>query len=89
MRVQSALSDIRIPEVDLGPVNARLQQLEARLAAFSLDPVMTRVSDVGAAVSQIKPTDIRPLDERMMRLEGYVRDLKLPAVDLGPVHSGR
>lgn len=87
-RLQSAISDIRMPEVDLAPLSARLQQLEARVAAITLDPVMSRVSDVGDAVARIQPTDIRPIDERLSRLEGALREFKPPEVDLGPVHSG-
>lgn len=87
-RLQSAISDIRVPEVDLTPVQSRLEQVERRLAAFSLDPVMSQVSSVGEAVARIQPTDVRPLDERMSRLEGALREIKLPEVDLGPVHSG-
>lgn len=90
MRVQSAVGDIRLPETDLGPLHQRLNQMEAKLSslAVNLDPVMARVSDVGAAVAQIRPTDIRPIDERLSRIEGIVRDFKAPEVDLGPVHSG-
>ncbi len=90
MRVQSALGDIRMPETDLGPIHQRLNQLETKLSSISgnLDPVLSRVSEVGAAVAQIRPTDIRPIDERLARLEGALRELKPPEVDLGPVHSG-
>ena len=51
--------------------------MEARLAAFSLDPVMR-------AVSQVEPA----MADRLARLEAMLRDLKIPEVDLGPVHSG-
>lgn len=90
VRVQSAVGDIRIPETDLGPLHQRLNALEVKLAALptNLDPVITRVGEVGAAVAQIRPTDIRPLDERLMRVEGMLREFKVPEVDLGPVHSG-
>lgn len=88
MRVQSAVGDIRVPEVDLSLVHSRLAQLESRIDAIKLDPVIERVADVGQAVSRIQPTDIRPLDERLSRLEAALRDLKLPETDLGPVHSG-
>lgn len=90
MRVQSAVGDIRVPETDMGPLHQRLNALEVKLAALpsNLDPVIAKVSDVGAAVAQIRPTDIRPIDERLMRVEGMLRDFKIPEVDLGPVHSG-
>jgi len=94
-RVHAAVSGIRVPEVDLSPVNARLEQMERRLSAFSLDPVIARVADVGAsvagvgeAVGRIPATDLRPIDERLARLEAALREFKLPEVDLGPVHSG-
>ena len=88
LRLQSAIAAIQVPEVDLTPVQARLEQMERRLAAFTLDPVMSRVSSVSDAVARIQPTDVRPLDERMSRLEGALREIKLPELDLGPVHSG-
>jgi len=87
-RLQSAIANMRMPEVDLTPVQARLEQVERRLSAFTLDPVISHVAGVGEAVARIQPTDVRPLDERLSRLEGVLRDLKLPEVDLGPVHSG-
>lgn len=74
--VQQAVSGIRLPETDLSPVQDRIDALEARLAAFSLDPVMMRVADVGAAVAQVQPA-----------MEAALRDMKSPEVDLGPVHA--
>ncbi len=82
--MRTAISDIRIPETDLSPVQRRLDAMEARLAAFSLEPVMTRVAHVGEAVSQVQPA----LVDRLARLETMLRELKIPEVDLGPVHSG-
>jgi predicted flap endonuclease-1-like 5' DNA nuclease len=101
-RVQSAVSGIRVPEVNLAPLNARLEQMERRLSTISIDPVMQRVSDVvtrvtdvsqrvngvNEAVGRIPATDLRPIDERLARLESAMRGLKLPDVDLGPVHTG-
>ncbi len=95
MRVQSAVSNIRVPQVDLGPVHRGLEQLDRRLGTFSLDPVISRVAEVGSrmtnvgdAVTRMQMTELRPLDERLSRLEAALRELKLPEVDLGPVHSG-
>ena len=87
-RLQSAISNIRLPDIDLTPVQARLEQIERKLAAFTLDPVISRVAGVGEAVARIQPTDVRPLDERLSRLEGALRELKLSEVDFEPVHSG-
>lgn len=94
-RVHAAVSDIRVPEVDLSPVNARLEQMERKLAAFSLEPVIARVADVdtrvtgvGEAVGRIPATDLRPINERLAQVEAALRAFKLPEVDLGPVHSG-
>jgi len=94
-RVQSAVSGIRVPEVNLAPLNARLEQMERRLSTISIDLVMQRVSDVvtrvngvNEAVGRIPATDLRPIDDRLARLEAALRDLKLPNVDLGPVHTG-
>ena len=70
--------------VDLSPVQHRVDAIEAQLAAFSLEPVMTRVARVGEQVSQVQPA----LVDRLMRLETMLRELKIPEVDLGPVHSG-
>jgi predicted flap endonuclease-1-like 5' DNA nuclease len=88
IRLQSAVANLQFPETDLKPVQARIEQMERRLAGFTLDPVISRVANVGEAVARIQPTDVRPLDERLSRLEGLLRDLKLPEIDLGPVHSG-
>lgn len=85
--IRRVVSDIKLPETDLTPVQQRIDALEARLAAFSLDPVIARVSDVGAAVSQIRPTDTSRLEERLSQLEASLREIKLPDVDLGPVHT--
>ncbi len=75
--VEQAISAIRIPEPDMSPVQRRIDAMEARLASFSLDPVMR-------AVSQVEPA----MADRLARLEAMLRDLKIPEVDLGPVHSG-
>ena len=75
--VEQAISAIRIPETDLSPVQRRIDAMETRLAALSLDPVMH-------AVSQVQPA----LSDRLARLETMLRELKIPEVDLGPVHSG-
>jgi len=95
MRVQSAVSNIHVPQVDLAPINQRLEQLDRRLGTFSLDPVISRVAEVGSrvtgvgdAVTRMQMTEVRPLDERLSRLEAALREFKLPEVDLGPVHSG-
>ncbi len=73
--VQQAVSDIRIPETDLSPVQRRIDALEARLAAFSLEPVMTRVADVGQAVAQVQPA----MAARIERLEAALRDIRIPS----------
>lgn len=80
--IRRVVSDIRMPETDLSPVQDRIDALEARLAAFSLDPVLASVSDVGSAVSQVRPA----LEDRLGRLEAALEKLK--DVDLGPVHAG-
>lgn len=80
--IRHSVADIRLPETDLTPVQQRIDALEAHLAAFSLDPVLARVSDVDAAVSQVRPA----LDERLSRLEAGLEKLK--DLDLGPVHAG-
>lgn len=72
----------------LSPVHSRLEAMEQRLAAFSFDPVMARVADVGAAVAQIKPTDVSAVEARLAALEAVLQGLKIPEVDLGPVHAG-
>jgi len=82
--IRRAVSEIRCPETDLTPVQRRIDALEARLAAFSLDPVLARVSDVDAAVAQVRPG----LEDRLARLEMQLKDLKLQDIDLGPVHAG-
>jgi predicted flap endonuclease-1-like 5' DNA nuclease len=86
--VQTAVADIRLPETDLSPVSQRLEALETRLAAFSLDPLLMRVSHVGLAVEKIQPTDLAPVEQRMARLEAALSQIKAPEVDLGPVHAG-
>jgi len=88
MRLQSAVANMQFPAVDLKPVETRIEQVERRLSGFTLDSVISRVARVGEQIEKIQPTDVRPLDERMSRMEGVLRDLKLPEVDLGPVHSG-
>jgi predicted flap endonuclease-1-like 5' DNA nuclease len=80
--IRRSVADIRLPEADLTPVQQRIDALEARLAAFSLDPVLARVSEVDTAVSQVRPA----LEERLGRLEAALEKLK--DVDLGPVHAG-
>ena len=75
--VKQAVADIRIPQTDLTPVHDRIQALEAKLSAFSLDPVL-------AAVSRVQPA----IDQRLGALEGALSNIKVPEVDLGPVHAG-
>lgn len=81
--------------VDLQPMEERLQRLqsslgdvERKVAGFTLEPVIAKVSDVGVAVAGIRPTDTAPVEERIAKLEAAVRDIRMPDVDLGPVHSG-
>ncbi len=73
-RVKQAVADIR--PTDLTPLHDRLQGLEAKLTA-SLDPAM-------AAVAQVQPA----MDQRLGALEGALSNIKIPEVDLGPVHAG-
>ena len=70
--IRRTVADIRMPETDLAPVQLRIDALEARLASFSLDPVLARVSDVDAALSQVGPA----LEERLVRLEATLENLK-------------
>lgn len=74
--VKQAVADIRIPQTDLTPLHDRLQALEAKLAA-SLAPVMS-------AVAQVQPA----MDQRLGALETSLSNIKVPEVDLGPVHAG-
>jgi predicted flap endonuclease-1-like 5' DNA nuclease len=81
--------------VDLQPLEEKFQRLqsslgdmERKIAGFTLEPVMVKVSDVRAAVAGIRPTDIAPVEERLARVEAALRDFRMPEVDLGPVHSG-
>ncbi|MDP3738331.1 MAG: hypothetical protein Q8R02_13130 [Hyphomonadaceae bacterium] len=87
-RIEQAIASLKFPETDLSPLQQRLSAVEQRLAAFNLDPLTTRVSDLTGAVARIPLPDFRPIDERLSRIEGVVREFKAPDVDLGPVHSG-
>lgn len=87
-RVEQTIAALKFPETDLSPLHQRLAAVEQRLGAFNLDPLTTRVSDLTGAVSRIPLPDFRPIDERLSRIEGAVREFKAPDVDLGPVHSG-
>lgn len=79
--VRRAVADLRLPETDLSPIGQRIDALEARLAVVSLDPVIARVGQVGAAIEQMKPA----IEERLSRLEAAMRELRS---DLGPMHAG-
>ncbi len=67
-----------------------------QLLALRLDPsskpatqqdVETAVSALTAPIQAIRPTDVQPLLERIMRLEQAIADLKFPAPDLGPLQE--
>jgi predicted flap endonuclease-1-like 5' DNA nuclease len=87
-KVEAAIAGLRFPQTDLSPLHERLRALEARLSAFTLEPVTTQVSNLAGAVSRIPAPDLRPIDERLSRIENVVRGIAMPEVDLGPVHSG-
>ncbi len=74
--VEQGISHVKQAVADLTPLHDRLRALEAKLAV-SLDPVMT-------AVSQVQPA----MDKRLGALETSLSNIKLPEVDLGPVHAG-
>lgn len=64
----------------------RLTPIERRLTDFTLDPLVTHVSNLSDRISAMRGPDLRPIEERLAIIEQRVRSL--PDVDLGPVHSG-
>lgn len=64
----------------------RLMPIERRLTDFSLDPLVTHVSELSDRISAMRGPDLRPIEERLAIIEQRIRSL--PDVDLGPVHSG-
>ncbi len=85
-RIEQFLTGLRAHEI--APIGERLKPIEARLAAFSLDPVNARISELANAVSQKPMPDFAPIERRLVELEQTIRSIRIPAPDLGPVHSG-
>jgi predicted flap endonuclease-1-like 5' DNA nuclease len=88
-RLERMLAAIRMP--DLGPIERRLG---------ALDPISGKLADITREVSQISPqivgqivpqipkTDLTNVETKINALEATIRSIRIPAPDLGPVHSG-
>jgi predicted flap endonuclease-1-like 5' DNA nuclease len=79
-------------------LKAGVSTLGASIAAIKptdLSPLHERIGRLEQALSNLRTADLLPMYERLapvgdrlMLLEERVRSLKIPEVDLGPVHSG-
>lgn len=88
-----------LPQPDLSPLHERLGTIEARIleSRSSVEPVMERLAAVEAALGEMRSTGFEPVEDRLARIEDRVNAIseaeppefpEIPAVDLGPVHSG-
>ncbi len=62
--------------VDLQPLEERIQRLQSSLG------------EVERTIAAIRPTDVSPVEQRLARVEAALGEIRIPEVDLGPVHSG-
>ena len=64
-------------------VDPRFANLDERLT--SLD---TAIASIASAVSDLRNTDLQPIEARFGKIEETLAAFKIPEVDLGPLHSG-
>ena len=87
--VTQAIANLRMP--DVAPLQARLSEIQAAVAnippAPSLQPLLTGVSDVKAAIAAIPQPDLTPLKTSLADLETFVVALDKPPLDLTPLHT--
>ncbi|MEH6487031.1 hypothetical protein [Hyphomonas oceanitis] len=64
-------------------VDPRFTKLEDRLTALD-----AAVASIASAVSELRNTDLQPVEARFGKIEETLSAFKIPEVDLGPLHSG-
>jgi predicted flap endonuclease-1-like 5' DNA nuclease len=87
--LSTAVAEIK--PTDLSPVLERLQRVEYFLAGLKppdLGPMEQRISALGAQFAQRREPDFAPVAQRLEELQKTVLGIRIPAPDLGPVHSG-
>tara|TARA_R110000787_G_scaffold1326_9_gene4739 strand:+ start:2548 stop:4170 length:1623 start_codon:yes stop_codon:yes gene_type:complete len=67
----------------IADVDPRFAKLDERLAALD-----TAVASIASAVSELRNTDLQPVEARFGKIEETLSAFKIPEVDLGPLHSG-
>ena len=81
----------------LNALDERLSELGTRVA--DVDPRFTKLDDrltaldaavtsIARAVSELRNTDLQPVEARFGKIEETLSAFKIPEVDLGPLHSG-
>ena len=94
--VETAISQIHIPDPDLSPVNANLTDLKnsmAKVTNTNLAPVEKRMDDIyskvgflSTAIEKNAPS-LTPLETRLARLESSVHAIRIPEVDLTSIYD--
>jgi len=99
--MENALRNFSVPapQVDLYPVQERLQALESSLASYQpqqtdFTPMNQRLADLESAVSTVyhavsalRTPNMQPVEDRLRRLEDMVANIHVPDVDLGPLQG--
>ena len=67
----------------IADVDPRFAKLDERLTALD-----TAVASISSAVSELRNTDLQPVEARFGKIEETLSAFKIPEVDLGPLHSG-
>ena len=95
-RLEEIMSRMEMGERDTTPIIGRLDRLESRLSApeARFDALTNRLAELESAVASVfsavsaqQAPDLRPVENRLTRIEEAVANPRLPEVDLGSVHS--
>ncbi len=95
-RLEEIMGRIEMGERDSTPIIGRLDRLESRLAApeARFDALSNRLAELESAVASVfsavsaqQAPDLRPVENRLSRIEESVANPRMPDIDLGPVHS--
>jgi len=73
--LEVSLNNLRLPEIEMGPLNQKLADLESA------------VSTVYSSVTAMRMPDLQATERRLARLEDAVKAIDVPDIDLASLHS--
>ena len=96
IRMEQALANFRVPETNLNPVHERFTRIESRLSQDGplLQRTFERLSVIeqglGTIMKEVEPlrnVDLRPLQERIDRLQASIGSMRAPEIDIEPLRQ--